>query len=81
MLRAAIDLALVALILWFSISGIRSGIRRGVFPGVLIATRAPRQQKPFTFWANILFRLALIVVALVYLLVVLWSVVRGTAAP
>jgi hypothetical protein len=81
MLRACIDLALAALILWFSISGIRSGVKRGLFPGFLIATRAPREQKPFTFWANILFRLALIVVALVYLLVVLWAVMHGRPAP
>ena len=81
MLRAVIDLTLGVMILWFGAYGLWSGFRYGVFPGALIQTRASREEKPITFWGNVVFRVALIVVALLYLLVVVWSMVRGIKAP
>ena len=81
MLRAIIDLVFGGLILWWSVYGIWSGSRFGVFPGAMFKTRATRQERPIAFWINILVRSALVIVFFLYLLVVVSSMLRGTKAP
>ncbi len=81
MLRAIIDLVMGGLILWYGIFGLRSGFKYGVFPGLLVRTRASPQEKPVTFWANVVERVVLVIAASLYLLIVLWTILRGTKAP
>ena len=81
MLRACIDLTFGALLLWVGVSGIRSGAKYGIFPGFLIRTRATREKKPITFWAHIIFHSVLTVIAVLYLIFVIWFVISGIGAP
>ena len=81
MLRAIIDLVFGGLILCFGVYGIWSGVRYGVFPGLLVSTRASPDEQPITFWINLLMYSAFVIVALFYLLFVVRSLLRGINVP
>ena len=81
MLRAIVDLVFGGLMLWFGVYGIWSGVRYGVFPGVMFKTRASPDGQPITSWINILIYSVFAIVAFSYLLFVVRSMLLGIQAP
>jgi hypothetical protein len=81
MLRGVLDLIFGAVILWSGGYGLWSGIKYGVFRGGCFAVRASPDRQPITFWAMVLINSTLAIGALLYLLVVLWRMLRQMEAP
>jgi len=81
MFKGVLDLIFGALILWSGGYGLWSGIKYGVFRGAKFAVRASPDKQPIILWAMVLMNSTLAIGALLFLLVVVWRMLRQMEAP